>query len=65
MGQSPSLQVHISPASLEIFRIFPNPKVQHRVYKCRHFVPVLSQINPFLTPILFIEDELYYSPIYA
>jgi len=65
MEHSPSLELHISQASLEIFHIFRNPEVQHRAYKCRQLVPVLIQINQFLTTITFIEDQLYYSPIYA
>ena len=65
MEHIPSLEVYISRASLEIFRIFRNPKIQHRAYKCQRLVPALRLINPFLTSVLFIEDQLYYTTIYA
>ena len=56
MNQSPSGEPNRFLAGQEIPRIVWNPTVYYLIYKCPPPVPVLSQINPFHTPVPFPED---------
>ena len=50
MEKSHSWKANWSSASQEIPRILWNPMVHYRIHKCPPPVPILSQLDPVLTP---------------
>ena len=50
MQQSPSWEANWFAASQEIPRILRNPKVHYHIHKCPPTVPILSQLDPVLSP---------------
>jgi hypothetical protein len=66
MEQSPSWEANWFTACQEIPRILWNPNVYYRIHKCLPPVPVLSQLDPVLTPTSnFLKIHLPSPPIYA
>jgi len=56
MEQNPPWEANNFSSSQEITLILYNPKVYLDVQNRPPFVSILSQINPFQAPILFLED---------
>jgi len=56
MEQSLSWEANRFSASQEVSRILWNPKVHHRLYKCKPSVPIPNQIKPVYAPTPLSED---------
>jgi len=56
----PSWKASISTPCQEIPRILWKPKVHNRIYNSTPLLLTLRQINPVQSPILFLEDPLWY-----
>jgi hypothetical protein len=66
MEQSPYWKANTHSGSREIEGLLQNPKVHYHVHKSLAMVPIQSEMNPVISPILFLYDLFWYhSPTYA